>query len=80
MSTPTEERRARIDTAVRRLGGWTAAALRLGVSENAVRGWRAAGHVPAARAIVLEAILGIPARDLTDLDLGEPEQPKRGVS
>ena len=59
MSNPTP-----LDRAAELAGSWYKLAKRLNVSHQAVYGWKAAGYVPANRALQIEVAFGVPARDL----------------
>jgi len=59
MSEPTPLTRA-----AELAGSWYKLAKALGVTHQAVYEWKAAGYVPASRALQIEIAFGIPARDL----------------
>ena len=60
-----------LDQAAAAAGSWYALAKRLGVKHQVVYRWRAQGFVPAKRALQLEVMYGIPARELVNPALAE---------
>lgn len=58
--TPREQRLHNINTAIERGGGIIAFARKLGVTHQAVTGWRKRCYVPVARALQIESMFGVP--------------------
>jgi hypothetical protein len=67
--TSKEERIAAIDLAIERGGGILKFCQRLKVSHQAVYAWKRRGWAPLDKAIVIEAIFGIPRSDTMSPDL-----------
>lgn len=66
MSEPTA-----LDRAAAMAGSWYKLAKKLGVTHQAVYEWKAAGYVPANRALQIEIAFGISARELVRPELLE---------
>lgn len=67
--TTKEERIAAIDLAITRGNGIVRFAKSMGVSHQAIYAWKRRGWVPIEKAVVLEAIFGIPRDDVMNPDL-----------
>jgi len=67
--TTKEERIAAIDLAIERGGGIIKFCKRMGVTHQAVYAWKRRGWAPLEKAVVIEAIFGIPRGDLMSPDL-----------
>jgi hypothetical protein len=67
--TTKEERIAAIDLAIERGGGIIKFCKRMGVTHQAVYAWKRRGWAPLEKAIVLEAVFGIPRADFMNPDL-----------
>lgn len=62
MTTTKVDRLASINEAISRGGGIVAFARKLGLSHQAVTGWRKAGHMPPDKALLVEQLFGVPRR------------------
>lgn len=67
--TTKEERIAAIDLAISRGGGIIKFCKRMGVTHQAVYAWKRRGWAPLEKAIVMEAVFGIPRADFMNPDL-----------
>jgi hypothetical protein len=67
--TTKQERIAALDLAIERAGGIVKFCQRLKVTHQAVYSWKARGWVPPERAVMLEAVFGIPRTDTMNPDL-----------
>lgn len=67
--TTKEQRIAAIDLAIERGGGIMRFAKRMGISHQAIYAWRKRGWAPLEKAIVIEAVFGIPREDTMSPDL-----------
>jgi transposase-like protein len=67
--TTKEERIAAIDLAIERGGGIIKFCKRMGVTHQAVYAWKRRGWAPLEKAIVMEAVFGIPRSDFMNPDL-----------
>jgi DNA-binding transcriptional regulator YdaS (Cro superfamily) len=66
MNNPTA-----LDRAAEAAGSWGDLARKLGVSHQAMYAWRKRGHVPPNRALEIEVLYGVPARELVKPSLLE---------
>ena len=69
MTTTKAERIAAIDLAIERGGGIIRFAKSMAVTHQAVYAWKRRGWAPLEKAIVMEAIFGIPRSDFMNPDL-----------
>ena len=67
--TTKEERIAALDLAIERAGGIMRFTKAMGISHQAIYGWRNRGWVPLERALAIEAIFGIDRKQLMNPDI-----------
>lgn len=66
IETTKEQRQTSIDEAIERGGGIVAFSKAMGISHQAIYGWRKRGFVPFTRAVQVEALCGIPCAKLVE--------------